>query len=343
MASRRYRAKTSLNSNVSQINAQVSQANKRPAPKRIADNAITSATIQANAIVQEAIADGAVGNKQLLADAVQTSNILDGAVTDAKIFSVSASKISTGTLSATVTINASSITSGTLSSAVIPDLSAGKITSGTFDVARIPNLPASKITSGTLPITYGGTGASTEASARTNLNVAHVIHTHNVAQITDISTTYAQLGASVSFGNINATGSLTRNILAGGGSTTATFNNDGALIRTGSSTRYKQDIENVTYSYEDVINVLQAKKFRLKDEASVDPESRFYAGFIAEELAGTSLDIFVGYQTLPDGTKRPDSVYYAELTSALVEAIKHQDQLIKSLESRVSALETSSQ
>jgi hypothetical protein len=119
-----------LGGNVSQINAQVSQSSKRPAPKRIAENAIGSVAIQPNAVVQEAIADGAVGNKQLTADAVQTATIKDASVTDPKIVTVSAAKL-TGTMNSTVIVNATSV-SGTLGTAQIPDLSAAKITSGTF-------------------------------------------------------------------------------------------------------------------------------------------------------------------------------------------------------------------
>ncbi|MGW9345582.1 hypothetical protein ACWGR3_28935 [Streptomyces albidoflavus] len=39
---------------------------------------------------------------------------------------------------------------------------------GVIDAAQIPDLPASKITSGQLPISRGGTGASSKATARTN-------------------------------------------------------------------------------------------------------------------------------------------------------------------------------
>lgn len=143
---------------------------------------------------------------------------------------------------------------------------------------------------------------------------------------------------SISSGTITSSGSIIRSVLAGGGSTGATFTNDGALVRTGSSARYKQDISDVSYDYDDVLT-LQPKKFRWINEAQSDENARYYAGFIAEEIAGTPLDIFVAYQTLEDGTKRPDGVYYAELTSALLSAIKHQDSLIKSLDARIAVLE----
>lgn len=124
----------------------------------------------------------------------------------------------------------------------------------------------------------------------------------------------------------------------GGGSTTAAINNNGTVVRSSSSARYKQDIEDVLYSYEDVL-ALQPKSFRLKEEVLNDANARRYAGFIAEEIAGTPLDIFVAYETLEDGTQRPNGVYYAELTSALASAIKHQDIIIKELSSRITNLE----
>jgi hypothetical protein len=126
--------------------------------------------------------------------------------------------------------------------------------------------------------------------------------------------------------------------LAGGGTTGASINNAGSIIRTTSSARYKQDIEDAVFNYEDIL-ALEPKTFRLKEEAAEDDNARRYAGLIAEDIAGTSLDIFVAYRTNQDGEQEPDGVYYAELTSALLSAIKHQDSKMKSLESRLEALE----
>lgn len=146
--------------------------------------------------------------------------------------------------------------------------------------------------------------------------------------------------------NITATGSLTRTTLAGGGSTTATFDNSGNLVRTASSARYKQDITVAEYNYEDIL-ALEPKTFRLKNEVADDEGARTYAGFIAEELDQLdSLKVFVNYLPQEDGSKIPDGIQYGEMVSALVSAIKHQDGLIKSqaeliaaLTSRIEALE----
>lgn len=144
-------------------------------------------------------------------------------------------------------------------------------------------------------------------------------------------------------GNIRAPGITSTTFLqaenhAGGGTTGASINNNGTIIRTSSSERYKQDIEDLSINYEDLLS-LQPKRFRLKDEAADDSEARYYAGFIAEEIDQTSLKDFVAYRTLEDGSVVPDGVYYGELTSALLEAIKHQDTIIKSLTERIVTLE----
>lgn len=139
-------------------------------------------------------------------------------------------------------------------------------------------------------------------------------------------------------GSISTDGNLNRTTLAGGGTTGASFNTNGSLIRTTSSARYKQDISNLEVSYNDVL-LLNPRRFRLKEEVAENPDAREYAGFIAEEVEETSLKIFVAYETLPDGSKRPDGIYYSELTSALAAAIKHQDTMIKALTSRIEILE----
>jgi hypothetical protein len=151
-------------------------------------------------------------------------------------------------------------------------------------------------------------------------------------------------GLIQSGGNMRSGGTLGRVELDGGGTTGASINTNGNIIRTSSSERYKQDIDDLNVDYEDLL-LLSPKKFRLKQEVNGDDEvkananARYYAGFIAEEIAETPLSIFVSYERLEDGTERPDGVYYAELTTALLQAIKHQDTLIKSLTERIVTLE----
>jgi hypothetical protein len=139
-------------------------------------------------------------------------------------------------------------------------------------------------------------------------------------------------------GLIVSDGSLSIANLGGGGTTGASIDTSGNVIRTTSSERYKQDIEPLEVNYQDLLS-LEPKRFKFKSEASEDENARYYAGFIAEEIAETSLTDFVAYTTDEDGNKIPDGVYYAELSTALLTAIKHQDELIKSLTSRVKALE----
>jgi hypothetical protein len=190
--------------------------------------------------------------------------------------------------------------------------------------------------------TSGFNGAVTMLSG---LAVTGAISATTSVTAASFSTTGAVSAGSVStsgainaVGSINTDGGLTRTVYAGGGTTGASINNNGTIIRTTSSSRYKQDISALEFNYEDIL-ALEPKKFRLKEEAADNNEARYYAGFIAEEIAQTPLNIFVGYQQTEDGGTRPDSVYYPELTTALLSAIKHQDGIIKSLMGRIEVLE----
>ena len=144
---------------------------------------------------------------------------------------------------------------------------------------------------------------------------------------------------TVTGGNLTTAGSITRTTLVGGGTTGASFSNTGTIIRTTSSQRYKQDIQDAYYVYEDILS-LSPKTFRFKEEVEINPESRVYAGLIAEDVDQIeSLKVFVNYQTQEDNSKIPDGIAYGEMVSALVAAIKHQDTVIKNLEARVEQLE----
>jgi hypothetical protein len=103
----------------------------------------------------------------------------------ARIPSLSASKITSGTLGVGLipNLSASKITSGTLGVGLIPNLSASKITSGTLGVGLIPNLSASKITSGTLEperiswideYFFGKANKAGSSSQNFNVNISYI-------------------------------------------------------------------------------------------------------------------------------------------------------------------------
>jgi hypothetical protein len=286
---------------------------------------------------------------------------INGAVLQAA--TLSGSKIITGTIPGTK-LTANTITANEIATNYVyaGTITAGQITAGTLTGFTIrtaatgqraelagSNITFYNSTSGS-PVgsiagnTYGAynvidiSGMATVSGqlwALGGLNVSSGAVISGNSQITGTLNIYS--GGLSSVGSISTDGGLTRTDYAGGGTTGASINNNGTIIRTTSSARYKQDISSLEFNYEDVL-ALEPKKFRLKDEVADNTDARYYAGFIAEELADTSLDIFVGYQS-HDGTARPDSVYYSELTTALLSAIKHQDGIIKNLTNRIEALE----
>jgi hypothetical protein len=155
---------------------------------------------------------------------------------------------------------------------------------------------------------------------------------------TQIQGSLSLLGGNIRAPGITATQFLQAENHAGGGTTTASINNNGTITRTSSSERYKQDIENLSVDYHELLS-LKPKRFKLKEEALENPDARYYAGFIAEDIDKTSLKDFVAYKKMENGSVVPDGVYYGELTAALLQAIKHQDTLISALTERISVLE----
>jgi hypothetical protein len=202
-------------------------------------------------------------------------------------------------------------------------------------------------TSGTLNInTFGGT-----------INLGNTTSTIAVLGNLEVGGGYGSTGVTISSvgvinadgaitgdgtvtgGNLTTGGSITRTALNGGGTTGASINNTGAIIRTTSSERYKQDIQSANFIYEDIL-LLSPKTFRVKEEVQSDSQARVYAGLIAEEVDQIeSLKVFVNYLKQEDNSIVPDGIAYGEMVSVLVSAIKHQDGLIKSLSDRLDALE----
>lgn len=165
----------------------------------------------------------------------------------------------------------------------------------------------------------------------------------NISSANTISggTVSGTTGTFTTISNVSTPGSVIRTALStdGLGVTGASLTGSGALVRTSSSARYKQDIQDLDISYEAILG-LEPKTFRRIDEVEEKGDAaKVYAGFIAEDLADSELDIFAFYKVEEDGSKTPEGVHYPELTAALVLALKHQDQLIKSLTARIEALE----
>jgi len=132
--------------------------------------------------------------------------------------------------------------------------------------------------------------------------------------------------------SVDLSGNFRLNNLIGGGTTGASINDQGSLIRTTSSIRYKTDVKPLELSASDVLS-MQPKSFKLKDEYEVyGNKARDYPGFIAEDLAGTGLDIFVSYAKDENGNLIPDGIRYAELTSALLIALQELNQRVTELE-----------
>lgn len=142
-------------------------------------------------------------------------------------------------------------------------------------------------------------------------------------------------GSSVTGGGVTSTGELTRTVLIGGGTTGASITNGGNFVRTSSSERYKTDIQLLNINLNDLYE-LEPKTFKRIEEVEEDGENaRTYPGFIAEELAGTSLDKFVFYSQDENGNPRPEGIHYPELTAALLLAIKDLNARIQVLEGGV--------
>lgn len=85
MASRRYRSRTSLNSNLADLNSKVSQATKRPNITRVAENSITSVSISEGGVTSDNLAENSITSDKIAPSSVVTTSIANGTVTREKI------------------------------------------------------------------------------------------------------------------------------------------------------------------------------------------------------------------------------------------------------------------
>lgn len=233
-----------------------------------------------------------------------------------------------------------------------PTINAGNVTAGTMSADRISGgtIDGVTITGGSLNTTES-VGRSVEIAGSSaffkysGISVGEIT-SDSVGRllVSGNSGLYLNGGASGSThfgaggfyvgdnGDLTTTGALTRTVLIGGGTTGASITNGGNFVRTTSSERYKQDIQPLDIDLNDLY-ALEPKTFKRIDEVDTDGENaRVYPGFIAEELAGTSLDKFVFYSEDEDGNLRPEGIHYPELTAALLLAIKDLNARIATLE-----------
>jgi hypothetical protein len=75
VASRRYRSKLSLNSNIADINAKVSEISKRPLITGPGENSITNVAITDETIIASNLAQGSVTNEKLAPESVSKSKM----------------------------------------------------------------------------------------------------------------------------------------------------------------------------------------------------------------------------------------------------------------------------
>jgi hypothetical protein len=85
VASRRYRSKLTLNSNLSNINSKINELSKRPDVRRIANESITGSSIRESSIVSQNIADDTITGDKIAAAAILATNIASQAITIDKI------------------------------------------------------------------------------------------------------------------------------------------------------------------------------------------------------------------------------------------------------------------
>tara|TARA_R110000822_G_scaffold23566_3_gene72699 strand:- start:327 stop:1367 length:1041 start_codon:yes stop_codon:yes gene_type:complete len=236
------------------------------------------------------------------------------------------------------TINADNISGGTISG--------NFITGGTIDGVSITGGDLN-----TTPVPVGGLSVQVSGSSAVFKNGGASVGQISADAagrllVSGNSGLYLNAGAagSTNFGSggftvgdsapLATTGSLTRTSLNGGGTTGASITNGGNFVRTSSSQRYKTDIQLLDIDLSDLYSA-EPKTFKRIEEVEENPETaRTYPGFIAEDLAGTSLDSFVFYSNDEEGNPRPEGIHYPELTGALLIAIKDLNARIEALEAK---------
>jgi len=234
------------------------------------------------------------------------------------------------------TINASNITAGSINAI---DITGSTITGSTLTTA----FSGQRVTLNSNQITFNNGSSDTGSIFGSTEGGQPATYIQGNACV--ISSSYGNFfqgqtgvfGASFSSENdiIAVGGAIRRNALIGGGTTGASVTDGGNFVRTSSSQRYKTDIHLLDINLNDLY-AIDPKTFKRIDEVEEHGEAaNTYPGFIAEELAGTSLDKFVFYSKDEEGNSRPEGIHYPELTAALLLAIKDLNTRITTLEEMI--------
>jgi hypothetical protein len=104
---------------------------------------------------------------------------------------------------------------------------------------------------------------------------------------------------------------------------------NGGLLRSTSSLRYKNSIQDATYGLGDVL------KLRAVTYKSNNDGDRVFGGFIAEEVDAAGLKEFVSY----DKEGQPDALHYANMAALMAKAIQELSAKNDALEARLAKLE----
>ena len=267
-------------------------------------NANGAITVRDSGVTDAKLASGAVSTAKIAADAVTTAKILDANVTTAKIAdaNVTFAKLSTGAPQWD--------TSG--------KLKVGKDTGDGFPYTYIT---ASR--EGTTDI-LDFFGHDSIKFRVTDPSGAEKVRIDDLGRVllgvstspTTVSNSLVCAGRVVSAATYNITTSSSANVHV---------NSDGALARSTSSGRYKENIQD----YDKGIEAIKSLRPVTYQSINEDDDST-YAGFIAEEVDEAGLTEFVDYN--PEG--QPDALHYANMNALLTKALQEAIARIEILEAK---------
>ena len=124
-------------------------------------------------------------------------------------------------------------------------------------------------------------------------------------------------------------GSLSPYNFTTGNASNVYIDTNGGLLRSTSSLRYKNSIQNAAYGLADVLK-LRAVTYKNNNDGD-----HVFGGFIAEEVDSAGLKEFVSY----DKEGRPDALHYANMAALMAKAIQELSAKNDALEARLAALE----